>query len=274
MKAFIFRYYVLIIIIFLIAAQIGCRVIKPVIYDDRVYSGMEIYEKIIDLEPDFSTYSAGRITLNIVENDQKIDIRGSVRIKVDSAIMVSFNAFAGIEAARVLLTQDSVKILDRINNSYFIGDYKEAVKFFPVPLTYEIIQSLFLANPEKLVSKFEQFHSNDAEYRFTDGEIAVLVETDILSTGETGRDILGFKFDHQFLTRNIEFYSSDKSVYGSLKFNSYFKLDDILLPDNISIYFISHNLPLMAELRINRIEVERDIKFPFSVPTRYKPFLN
>lgn len=274
MKTFIFRYYVLIIILFVITAQIGCRVIKPVIYDDRVYSGREIYEKIIDLEPDISTYSAGRITLNIVENDQKIDIRGSVRIKVDSAIMFSFNAFAGIEAARVLLTRDSVKILDRINNNYFIGDYKEAVKFFPVPMTYEIIQSLFLANPEKLVSKFEQFHSSDAEYRFINDEIAVLVETEILSTGETGRDILGFKFDHQFLTRNIEFYSSDKSVYGSLKFNNYFKLNDILLPDNISIYFISHNLPLMAELRINRIELGRDIKFPFSVPPRYKPFLN
>lgn len=252
----------------------SCRVIKPVIYDDVVYSGSDIYKRITDLEPDINTYSAGRISLNILENDQEINIRGSVRIKVDSAIMLSFTAIAGIEAARVLLTRDSVKILDRINNSYFIGDYNEAIKFLPVPLTYEIVQSLFLANPGILVSNFKQFHDTETEYRFIDNEISILVESDVLATAGTCRDMIGFRFDQEFLTRNIEFYSSDKSVYGGLKFNNYSQHNNISLPDDISIYFVSHNLPIKGELRINRIELERDIRFPFSVPSRYKPFLN
>ena len=54
------------------------------------------------------------------EDKGKTSLKGQLRIQSDSLIWLTFSPALGIEAARVLLTNDSVKFINRLNKTYFL----------------------------------------------------------------------------------------------------------------------------------------------------------
>lgn len=252
----------------------SCRSVAPLTAERYSYSGEEVYGRIISMEPDIETYSAGRLNIKIVDNNDELNLRGSVRIKKDSAIMVSVNAFAGIEAARLLLTRDSVKILDRINNRYFLGDYNDSRKFFPVKADFDIIQSIFLGSSLRIFDEFDILERSGTRYMFDRDVLTVSYTGDILPDKGLffGEDMLRIKLDPRFLMKDLELYSTGNEIYTRLSFNSFTDAGGNYFPDDIDFHFISHNLPLHANLKFSRIEIDRELNFPFSIPSRYRPF--
>src|SRR5688572_13708959 len=64
---------------------------------------------------DFTTFTA-KINVDYRDADDKnYDVNANLRMYKDSAIWVSVNAILGIEALRLYITKDSVKILDKQN---------------------------------------------------------------------------------------------------------------------------------------------------------------
>ncbi len=260
---------IVLLVIYLLAIA-GCKVLPPVISEVRDYTRIEIYEELLSREPEIKTYSAGRVLINIIDDDQVTNIRGAVRIRKDSAIMISVSVFAGIEAARIMLTNDSVKIIDRINNIYFSGTYKDSGGFLPVPVNYNFVQSLFFASVVKFVKDPETMRGDEKNYTFDNDRLTLQVKTDFFSEHYNNTDIARFSFDQRLLARDVDFLSEDKNMYASLNYSSFNDYEGFYLPDIIEMYYLSHNLPLRATLRIGRIELNRDLTFPFTVPDRYK----
>ncbi len=248
----------------------GCRVLPPVITEVREFTGFELYAELLSREPEIRTYSAGRVLINIIDDDQVTNIRGAVRIRKDSAIMISVSAFAGIEAARIMLTQDSVKIIDRINNIYFSGTYKESGRFLPLPVNYNLVQGLFFASAINFVNEIEKIREVEENYAFENEKLTLQVKTDFFSGHYNKSDVARLSFDQYFLIRNIDFLSGDKNMYANLNYSSFDFYNGFYFPGIIEMYYLSHNLPLKASIKIGRIELDRDINFPFSVPDRYR----
>jgi hypothetical protein len=252
----------------------SCRSFAPAVTERVSYTADEIYDNITRNEPDIKTYSAGRLSLKIIDNDEELNLRGSVRINKDSAILVSINAFAGIEAARLLLTPDSVKILDRINNRYFLGNYEEAEKFFPVRIDYDVIQGIFFGSSIRIFDEFQILDHYGTRYLFEDDIMTVRYSGKIFphNGNSSGDDMLQIDFDNNFFIRDIQLYSTGNEVYTRLIFNSFSDTNGQYFPENIDFHFVSHNLPMHANIRFGRIEIDRELNFPFSIPSRYKPF--
>ncbi len=251
----------------------GCRAIRPVVEEEIIFSGKQVYENIRSNEPGFKYYSAGRISAKVTDGSDEFNIRGNIRMRKDSALMVSVSAFAGIEAARILLTQDSVKIVDRINNRYFKGSYEEARRHYPFLPEYRIVQSAFTGSTLPFIENSGYSFSDGYEYEFDDGKLKLDL---VGGYNEKPRywflekERYRITVDRGFRTRKIE-YSGSNNVYGSIDFQSYGNYEENFLPEEILIYFVSHNIPFIADIRIGRIELERDISFPFSIPERYRP---
>ena len=252
----------------------SCRSIAPVIAERESYTGEEIYNNLLRNEPDVRTYSAGRMNLKIIEDDGELNLRGSVRINKDSAIMVSINAFAGIEAARLLLTRDSVKILDRINNRYFLGNYTDSQRFFPYKMDFDIIQSIFFGTSIRIFDEFNLLDRSGTRYLFDKEVMTVRYQGEIFphANNPSGQDMLQINFDNSFFMRDIELFSTGNDIYTRLTYNSFSNTDGFYFPDDIDLHFISHNLPLHANMKFSRIETDQELSFPFSIPSRYKPF--
>ena len=69
---------------------------------------------------DYSTFSA-RFTATI-SNPKSVESKGSIRIQKDSVIWISLSPLL-IEAFRCMFTPDSVYIVNRLERSYYAGNY-------------------------------------------------------------------------------------------------------------------------------------------------------
>ena len=65
-----------------------------------------------------------RVSANTVIDSKSNSFNANLRIKRDSVIWMSISPGLGIEVARVYITPDSLKFINRINNTYFKGDYR------------------------------------------------------------------------------------------------------------------------------------------------------
>lgn len=70
----------------------------------------------------------------------------TLKIKSDSIIWIYISPLLGLEAARVLITKDSLKLMDRINKKYKLADFKYINEIVRINVNYEIIQALLTGN--------------------------------------------------------------------------------------------------------------------------------
>ncbi len=94
--------------------------------------------------PSFSAITGkGDIEFNSAGNSVSFGFH--LRMQRDSAIWISVSPLLGIEAVRILLTKDSVKALDRLNNIYYSDGYNAVNVLANADLSFSLLQSLIMA---------------------------------------------------------------------------------------------------------------------------------
>lgn len=90
-----------------------------------------------------------------------------LRSHKDSVIWISVTPLLGIEAARVLITGDSIKVLDRINNKYRASTMEYINRLLQMKVNFEIVQALLTGNffaYKKNENKFNSVYLEDKYY--------------------------------------------------------------------------------------------------------------
>jgi hypothetical protein len=77
---------------------------------------------------------------------QKIELDINLVMEKDQYIWMSVTAVLGIEVARIMITQDSVKILDRLHRKYIATDFDYIQRLSNVPLKLNNLQNLIIGN--------------------------------------------------------------------------------------------------------------------------------
>lgn len=70
----------------------------------------------------------------------------TIQLRKDSVLWMNIKKF-GLEVARVQITADSIYILDRINNEYYIEGIDYIEKSYNMPASFSTLQALILGNP-------------------------------------------------------------------------------------------------------------------------------
>lgn len=86
-----------------------------------------------------------KFSATVESNDNKQSFTVSVRAKKDSAMWMSVSVL-GIEGARMLITTDSVRFMDKVNNKYFVGDYQYLSQLLNIDVDFETMQSVLIGN--------------------------------------------------------------------------------------------------------------------------------
>jgi hypothetical protein len=95
---------------------------------------------------DFQSFSArGRMQLEEKDGD-KVSSNLSLRIRKDSLIWISVVPALGIEVARLRITPDSLYLVNRLNKTYFAGDYTLIRENFKVDVDFAMVQAILLGN--------------------------------------------------------------------------------------------------------------------------------
>ena len=82
----------------------------------------------------------------MVQDSNEVSFNISYRSKKDSVIWISVSPLLGIEVARLMITPDSVKMLDKIHNKYEVTSFESINKMLQMKVNFEIIQALLYGN--------------------------------------------------------------------------------------------------------------------------------
>lgn len=109
----------------------------------------------------------------------------NVRMARDSVIWMSISPALGVEAARVLLTPDSVQVMSKLPGSRFVfqGNYNQLEEAVQAPVSFDLMQDLLLGQPLMMNPEREEYVSKVDGDRYVlmskyDRNVRKLVGTD------------------------------------------------------------------------------------------------
>lgn len=212
-------------------------------------------------ELDFKYLNAkAKVKYKDLENEITATVH--IRVKKDSLIWISIVPAMGIEASRCLITNDSVYILDRINDQYHHYGYEALEKKINIHLSYHIIQSMLLGSlpfPKQLDDKLSK--SINGEYFILSQKIQDMEVENFIKTNSMKLE----KFD-------VKEKLTNKSLH--VVYSNFTQINQFSFPFN---YIISITYPLNKSLQntflaieYNKVELpDKDLTFPFNVPNKY-----
>jgi hypothetical protein len=86
-----------------------------------------------------------KFSAEIISGEQSDEFSGIIRIQNDSLIWISLRSY-NIEGARICITPDSVKYLNRMDFTYYVGDFAFITEMFQIDMDYNTIQSIISNN--------------------------------------------------------------------------------------------------------------------------------
>lgn len=86
-----------------------------------------------------------KFSAEMLSGDQSTEFSGIIRIEKDSLIWISLRSY-NIEGARVCITNDSVKYLNRMDFTYYLGDFGFLTNMFQIDMDYNTLQSILTNN--------------------------------------------------------------------------------------------------------------------------------
>jgi len=118
---------------------------KKVIVDNKRPSGNKspkhLLEKLKANEFQCKTLSIkSSVYINIGGNSNSF--KAYLRLRKDSTIWVSITSILGIEMSRILITRDSVWLMNRPESTYFVGNF-DYLSSFLMPILILILFSLY-----------------------------------------------------------------------------------------------------------------------------------
>jgi hypothetical protein len=233
---------------------------------DSVAFMQEVYRGLQAHHITFNTFS-GKIKVNFDDSRGKNnDFNAFVRIKKDSMIWVSINAVLGIEAFRILITPDSVKVLNKIDKEAQLRSVNYLQEVTKIPFSFYQLQDLLIGNPVFLDSAFDSYRQDASTIS-------------LISTGK-----LNLLPGTSWVFKNlITVTTKDKLVQSS-------KLDDVVPGRSRTAYityggftprdgitFATDRVIIASEK--SKIEIKMEYKqfafneqlnFPFTIPKNYK----
>lgn len=180
----------------------------------------------------------------------------NIRLRKDSVIWMNFKKFS-IEGARVLITPDSIFVIDRINGQYIAKPFSYAQQEYSLPVGFQGLQAMLLGNPV--------FFSKETEAGVDSTRYTLSQKTENLQTKYwlESPDMLlrRFLIDDFRNKRTMDVASSD-----------YRQLDDKQLFSHVrSLNLKSSDLGKMnVTIEFSKVEVNVPQEMKFEVPDGYK----
>lgn len=218
-------------------------------------------------------YAKANVDANIDGKEESFDIK--VRIRKDSAMLVSIQYILGVEVAKILITKDSVKMVIYPRKQYFKGDYNYINELLHADLDFDLLQAVLFGNSA-------EFDDNDLKLKpVTDRQncrYALSTERKFkLKRIEQGQKEP--KKSLQTMTLDPLTFKINKNEFVDVETNRIFIANYEKYPAATdSVYAPRHvNIDIVAEKKVNlkidyvRIEKNEPQRLTLNIPAKYEP---
>ncbi|NNC94414.1 MAG: DUF4292 domain-containing protein [Chitinophagales bacterium] len=221
----------------------------------RKISPKTLSGKIEKKELHYEWYSS-KIKLDYSDSKLSQAFTANVRMKKDSIIWLSLTGFLGLEGGRVLITQDSVKIIDRLNKEFLEYPITYLSRYFPMQTSITEMQNILSGTNLLRGREIAKVDVDSYQYQVLVFEKLIDIDFWIHPKNYTYNEMrLKHKFENQQL------------IY---KFGNYKTVNKHLLSHSRKIEIENGNQQIFIDMEISKIELDKKLSFPFEVPARYK----
>ena len=203
---------------------------------------------------DFNTFSS-RGSANYSDEKQSYSFSTDIRIKKDQIIWINIKLL-GFPVAKALITPDKVSYFEKINNTYFEGDFSSLSKWLATPLDFYKIQNLLLAKPIY----------NLKEDTFTSLIVNKLHQLKSVKEEEVSKS---FSFEaNNFLLKQQELTNSNSGL--NINYLSYQKVNQQFLPNALQIKTKQDNKEINISIEYKNVILNEELSYPYQIPDGYE----
>ncbi len=222
--------------------------VKPT--DTKIYK----LEVIRAGQTSFNTFSGkAKATLDISGNTN--DVTLNIRIKRDQKIWISITAIAGIEAARILITPDSLMMIDRLQSVYLKKPFSYINNFAGDEINYKTLESLLIGNaiPELINENADLQTSPENRITLT-GNLNNLVYKLLVAP------------DMKVTQTNLDNQNAGQSLQVT---NTFIQTGNKAVPSQIDMVSVVKDKKIQVNLHYVKSAFDQPLEYPFSIPARY-----
>lgn len=192
--------------------------------------------------------------VHVVTDKKKFTFVVNTRARKDSLMWINAS-MVGIAGARILISKDSLKVLDIIHKTYSFKAFNAIEQLLSLPgLNFVTFEQLLAGNYSYL---------NESNMKITKGAHSYLIHS------ETNRIRSVLKINpHNY---NMEEQVIDDKLYKQkmiISYDDYQELDSTQFAYKRNILLI-RNDTISVDIKFSRINKEGPLKFPFNVSSKY-----
>ncbi|MRT93846.1 DUF4292 domain-containing protein [Ancylomarina sp. 16SWW S1-10-2] len=246
-------------------------------------SDNKLYNQIADSSLLYKTLWVKRFAAHYESKEKSQSIRGSIKILRDSIIMVQINAPAGImEVARLYITPDSVKMLDRIKKKYIVSDFSFLSEKLNMNVDFYTLQSILTNELFQLESFSERRRPfvRNFKSKVIDNKYVFISDKGSKVERKLRKDKFWklHKFNYQRFEIDpslmkitdvaVKMFGEDRDIV--LKYRDFIDLKGQKFPSELVFKVKDSIQSLSCKLKYNKLEIDEDLKFPFKVSSKFE----
>ena len=209
-------------------------------------------------------FLSAKLSVNHSTEEKTQSFGARARLKKDSIIWLSITPGLGIEAVRVVITPDSIKMINRIEQKYFSESFEKTNELLKMEVSFEVLQSALTGEFVRLYDEdmyllkpLVDLYTLEAESEKIPSSAAPLKleqRTEIdPSIWRVTRSVL------RNLSRNEEILA---------EYNDFQQLGNMVFPTNMR-FRTQGKENIAVDLKWSKVEEKTTLRFPFNIPNKY-----
>lgn len=251
-------------------------------------SASKIIRNIEENSLDYKYFTIRRVNCQYEDDNEKTSFRANVKCIKDEVIVVSFNKL-NIPFGRIQLSPDSVKFINYIDKTYFLGDYSFLKEIFNIELTFSDVQAILSNN----IFSYRNLKSRKDFVNFSsivDSGMYVLQSVNRRKLDKIEnkdkyqkyeRLIKRFK-DEAFIlqtisvapvsfnVKNIKIENRSGHQSVNFEFDNYTPFEKRNYPGEIIMKFNSKKNNIRMRIKMNGLSTDKIEKLNFNIPQKYE----
>lgn len=216
-------------------------------------------------------YLKANVESNVDNDENTFDVKA--RIKRDSVIYIVVEKL-GLDVAKILITQDSVRMRFDLKRQYFKGDFKYINDLLNADLDFEVLQSVLVGNSAKFYDEDEKLNPvtdrTNCNYKLsTERKKRLRRIQNNEEQAIKAMQIITLNPDNFKITKN-EFIDPLTNRIFTANYQDFNNKDSIYAPRLVNIDILAEK---KAKLKIEYVRIEKNVpqKVTLNIPKSYDP---
>ena len=194
----------------------------------------------------------------------------NMRIRKDSAIWISITPLLGIEMARVLITHDSVFLIDRLHKTVHKRDYHFLEDWLKTNMSYDMLQSVIVGN------YFQYLDKEKLRSRYDEDPFVILSTLNKRQARRAAEEkdpnkpvVQDFWIDGNYRIAKSRITDEKRERWVEATYKNFQDVDGHLFPFNL-VFTMASSSPTIIRIDYKKVENEENLLMPFSIPEKYE----